>query len=66
MRFSICRRYGQDGIIEHMRVLLVEDEPFMAGAIRDGLRLGSDDYLTKLFELRALRPDGRRQEEDGD
>src|ERR671931_320736 len=40
-----------------MRVLLVEDEPFMADAIRDGLRLeaiGADDYLTKPFELREL------------
>src|SRR5919206_113793 len=40
-----------------MRVLLVEDEPYMAEAIRDGLRLeaiAADDYLTKPFELREL------------
>src|SRR4030081_4045034 len=36
-------RYADDmlpaGSIESMRVLIVEDEPFMAEAIRDGLRL---------------------------
>jgi two-component system, OmpR family, response regulator VanR len=37
--FSICRRYAPAGSIESMRVLIVEDEPFMAEAIRDGLRL---------------------------
>src|SRR5690349_25097231 len=39
MRFSIRRRYAPAGIIERMRVLIVEDEPYMAEAIRDGLRL---------------------------
>ena len=39
MRFSICRRYVRAGSIESMRVLIVEDEPYMAEAIRDGLRL---------------------------
>src|SRR4051794_39639595 len=39
MWFSICRRYGPAGTIETMRVLIVEDEPLMAEAIRDGLRL---------------------------
>src|SRR5918995_998049 len=43
-----------------MRVLLVEDEPFMAEAIREGLRLEAiaadvaGDGLTKPFELREL------------
>src|SRR5207248_9604815 len=39
MRFSICRRYVPAETIAPMRVLLVEDEPLMAEAIRDGLRL---------------------------
>jgi two-component system response regulator VanR len=39
MRFSICRRYVRAGSIEGVRVLLVEDEPFLAEAIGDGLRL---------------------------
>jgi two-component system response regulator VanR len=37
--FSIRRRYVRAGSIERMRVLIVEDEPYMAEAIRDGLRL---------------------------
>lgn len=46
-----------------MRVLIVEDEPYLADAIHDGLRLddkvsgfelGADDYLTKPFDLRKL------------
>src|SRR4029450_1725674 len=37
--FWICRRYVPAGTIERMRVLIVEDEPLMAEAIRDGLRL---------------------------
>ncbi len=36
--FSICRGYVPAGSIESMRVLIVEDEPFIAEAIRDGLR----------------------------
>src|SRR6202042_1042333 len=39
MRFSIRRRYAPGAIIGMLRVLIVEDEPFMAEAIRDGLRL---------------------------
>src|SRR3954462_1478229 len=39
MWFSIRRRYARAGSIERMRVLIVEDEPLMAEAIRDGLRL---------------------------
>ncbi len=31
-----------------MRVLLVEDEPYLAEAIRDGLRLGRDTALELL------------------
>ncbi|MFC5186898.1 response regulator [Actinomadura harenae] len=46
-----------------MRVPVVENEPYMAEAIRAGLRLearasgfelGADDYLTKPFELQEL------------
>jgi two-component system response regulator VanR len=37
--FSICRRYVRADSIESVRVLIVEDEPYMAEAIRDGLRL---------------------------
>src|SRR5215218_3020822 len=39
MGFSICRRYALARSIARMRVLIVEDEPYMAEAIRDGLRL---------------------------
>src|SRR6187455_637709 len=39
MRFSIRRRYAPARSIESVRVLIVEDEPLMAEAIRDGLRL---------------------------
>jgi two-component system response regulator VanR len=39
MRISIYRRYAPVRRIEQVRVLVVEDEPFMAEAIRDGLRL---------------------------
>src|SRR5260370_14315600 len=39
MRFSICRRYAPARNLEGMRVLVVGDEPYMAEAIRDGLRL---------------------------
>src|SRR3954470_18383557 len=39
MQLSICRRYGPAGTMATMRVLIVEDEPYMADAIRDGLRL---------------------------
>jgi two-component system response regulator VanR len=39
MRFSIHRRYASILTIDGVRVLVVEDEPYMAQAIRDGLRL---------------------------
>src|SRR4029077_9408805 len=39
MWFSIRRRYAPARSIESMRVLVVEDEPYMGEAIRDGLRL---------------------------
>jgi len=39
MRFSICRRYARAASIKSVRVLIVEDEPYMAEAVRDGLRL---------------------------
>src|SRR5690606_34537523 len=39
MRFRICFRYARVRRIHHMRVLIVEDEPFLSEAIRDGLRL---------------------------
>ena len=39
MRFPICRRYVPAAIIRSVRVLIVEDEPYLAEAIRDGLRL---------------------------
>src|SRR6478752_1129231 len=37
--FNGRRRYGRARSIAGMRVLVVEDEPYMAEAIRDGLRL---------------------------
>ena len=38
--FSIRRRYGpQRRVVRNVRVLIVEDEPYLAEAIRDGLRL---------------------------
>jgi two-component system, OmpR family, response regulator VanR len=39
VRFSVCQRYAPARNLERMRVLVVEDEPYMAEAIRDGLRL---------------------------
>src|SRR3954449_10688441 len=39
MSFSIRRRYAWAPRMVSMRVLVVEDEPYMAEAIRDGLRL---------------------------
>src|SRR5215216_2555309 len=61
MWFSICRRYATGGRIESMRVLLVEDEPYMAEAIRDGLRLaaiaadiaGDGDAALELLSVNA-------------
>src|SRR5437660_11248936 len=61
MGFSICRRYAPARSIESMRVLLVEDEPYMAEAIRDGLRLeaiaadiaGDGDAALELLSVNA-------------
>src|SRR5262249_53668493 len=39
MGFSIRRRYARGRYLRGVRVLIVEDEPYMADAIRDGLRL---------------------------
>src|ERR1044071_2264759 len=39
MWFWIRRRYARTRSIDGVRVLIVEDEPYMAEAIRDGLRL---------------------------
>src|SRR5258706_9726871 len=41
MWFSICQRYAPARYNWGMRVLIVEDEPYMAEAIRDGLRLAA-------------------------
>ena len=61
MWFSICRRYAPGGSIERMRVLIVEDEPYLAEAIRDGLRLaaiaadiaGDGDTALQLLSVNA-------------
>jgi two-component system, OmpR family, response regulator VanR len=61
MWFSICRRYGPAGTIEGVRVLIVEDEPYLAEAIRDGLRLdaiaadiaGDGDTALELLSVNA-------------
>jgi two-component system response regulator VanR len=61
MWFSICRRYATCGRIERMRVLIVEDEPYLAEAIRDGLRLqaiaadiaGDGDTALELLSINA-------------
>ena len=60
-RFSICRRYTPARNLESMRVLVVEDEPYMAEAIRDGLRLeaiaadiaGDGDTALELLSVNA-------------
>jgi two-component system, OmpR family, response regulator VanR len=49
------------GIIESMRVLIVEDEPYLADAIADGLRLaaiaadiaGDGDTALELLSINA-------------
>jgi two-component system response regulator VanR len=38
VRFWICRRYAQAHSLGSMRVLVVEDEPYMAEAIAGGDR----------------------------
>jgi two-component system response regulator VanR len=58
---SVCRRYAPARSIESMRVLVVEDEPYMAEAIRDGLRLeaiaadiaGDGDTALELLSINA-------------
>src|ERR1051325_5818511 len=61
MRFSIRRRYAPARSLGSMRVLLVEDEPYMAEAVRDGLRLeaiaadiaGDGDTALEMLRLNA-------------
>src|SRR5947209_7445642 len=61
MPFSRRRRCVPAGSIEDMRVLIVEDEPYMAEAIRDGLRLeaiagdiaGDGEAALKLLSVNA-------------
>ncbi len=61
MRFCIGRRYTPAPSMERMRVLVVEDEPYMAEAIRDGLRLeaiaadiaGDGDTALELLSINA-------------
>jgi two-component system, OmpR family, response regulator VanR len=61
MRFLIRRRYVRAGSIHRVRVLIVEDEPVMAEAIRDGLRLdaiaadiaGDGDTALELLSINA-------------
>ena len=58
---SIRRRYTAARNLERMRVLVVEDEPYMAEAIRDGLRLeaiaadiaGDGDTALELLGINA-------------
>src|ERR1700689_1153415 len=61
MRFSLCRRHVPAGSIQRMRVLTVEHEPYMAEALRDGLRLeaiaadiaGDGDVALELLRVNA-------------
>src|SRR3954447_23131603 len=61
MSFSIRRRYARAPRMVSMRVLVVEDEPYMAEAIRDGLRLepiaadiaGDGDTALELWSITA-------------
>src|SRR3954468_14573592 len=61
MHFSIRWRYVRARSMESMRVLVVEDEPYMAEAIRDGLRLeaiaadiaGDGDAALELLSMNA-------------
>src|SRR3984885_4831585 len=61
MRSSICRRYVRADSIRRVRVLIVEDEPYMAEAICDGLRLeaiaadiaGDGDATLELLTVNA-------------
>src|SRR5262249_5499357 len=59
--FWICRRHAPAPILPSMRVLVVEDERYMAEAIRDGLRLeaiaadiaGDGDTALQLLRMNA-------------
>src|SRR6476660_8557275 len=61
MGFSICGRNTPARSIRSVRVLIVEDEPYMAEAIRDGLRLeaiagdiaGDGDTALELLSVNA-------------
>jgi two-component system response regulator VanR len=61
MQISIHPRYESARSIEGVRVLIVEDEPYMADAIRDGLRLeaiaadvaGDGDTALELLSINA-------------
>src|SRR5947209_20157181 len=61
MCFSIRRRYVRAASMDSMRVLIVEDEPYMAEGIRDGLRLeaiaadiaGDGDTAVELLGVNA-------------
>src|SRR5260370_26085220 len=61
MGFLIWRRYALAGRIKSVRVLIVEDGPHMAEAIRDGLRLeaivadiaGDGDTALELLSINA-------------
>src|SRR5258708_32747699 len=61
MWFSVYRRYTPARSIESMRVLVVEDEPYMPEAIGDGLRLeaiaadiaGDGDTALELLSISA-------------
>src|ERR1039458_3890288 len=61
IRFSICGRYAGARRVTGMRVLVVEDELYLAEAIRDGLRLeaiaadiaGDGDRALELLSVNA-------------
>src|ERR1700745_3731722 len=61
MRFSICRRYAPAPNLESMRVRFVEENPYRAEALRDGLRLeaiaadiaGDGDTALELLSVNA-------------
>ena len=61
MQFPVCRRYARLRSIDRMRVLVVEDEPYLAEAIRDGLRLeaiaadiaGDGDTAVEMLSINA-------------
>src|SRR3954447_8292140 len=61
MPIPISRRYARPRSIQRVRVLIVEDEPYLGEAIRDGLRLqaiaadvaGDGDTALALLDLNA-------------